>query len=215
MFRFPVVERFGVVWAFNGERPLFDLPELPYPEDELVVRRSVLDEMPVEPWLVQAHTMDLQHLSLPHDFTLEEDPDASVRVHPYSIGFDLRARLRDGSRFHVDVDIHGTNVFWQTGTLDGRWFFWIAPLNVPGPGRSRATFVFGARRAEGGDPEGTEAFLDRAAAVMMGLFDDDKPVLGTIRFRPGLLTASDRALGRYLDYVRRYPRANPAREFLT
>ncbi|WP_375540838.1 Rieske 2Fe-2S domain-containing protein, partial [Streptomyces sp. TRM64462] len=38
LFRFPTVERYGIVWAFNGEEPLFDLPDLPHPEDELVVR---------------------------------------------------------------------------------------------------------------------------------------------------------------------------------
>ncbi|MBP2401171.1 hypothetical protein [Streptomyces syringium] len=215
MFRFPAVERHGIVWAFNGEEPLFDIPHLPYPEEEMVVRRTVLKEMPVEPWLVQAHTMDLQHLSLPHDFTLDEDPNDSVRVGPYSVGFDLRARLRGGPHFDVRVDIHGTNIFWQTGTLDGRWFFWIAPLAIPGPGRSRATFVYGARREDGEDTAATEAFLDRARTAMMALFDDDTPVLGTIRFRPGLLTHSDRTLARYLEYVRKYPRDNPARAFLT
>ncbi|WP_241838179.1 hypothetical protein [Streptomyces sp. CB03234] len=214
LFRFPTVERYGIVWAFNGEEPLFELPELPYPDDELVVRRSMLDEMPVEPWLVQAHTMDLQHLSLPHEFELAEDPNDSVRVGRYSVGFDLRARLRGDADFDVRVDIHGTNIFWQTGTLDGRWFFWIAPLAIPGPGRSRATFVFGARREEGEDTVAAEAFLDRAFSVMMDLFNDDTPVLGTIRFRPGLLTRSDRALDRYLQYVRDYPRANPAADFL-
>ena len=27
LFRFPVAERFGIIWAFNGYEPLFDLPE--------------------------------------------------------------------------------------------------------------------------------------------------------------------------------------------
>ncbi|MDT0450798.1 Rieske 2Fe-2S domain-containing protein [Streptomyces hesseae] len=215
LFRFPAVERHGVVWAFNGEEPLFGVPGLPYREDELTVRRSVLPELPVEPWLVQAHTMDLQHLCLPHEFVLDDDPNDSVRIGAHSVGFDLRARMRDGERFDVRVDIHGTNIFWQTGTLEGRWFFWLAPLNIPGPGRSRAVFVYGARPEDGEDPKETEAFLDRARTAMMNLFDDDTPVLGTIRFRPGHLTHGDRTLARYLDYVRAYPRANPARDHLT
>ncbi|MGX2993265.1 hypothetical protein JNUCC64_03050 [Streptomyces sp. JNUCC 64] len=212
MFRFPVVERFGVVWAFNGERPLFDLPGLPHPESELTIRHMVLDEAPVDPWLVAAQTMDLQHFLLQHEFTLEEDPTGAVTATAHSMGYPLRLGLPDGRRLDLRVDIHGTNVFWQTGTLDGRWFFWITALRPVRPGVSRPVFVLGARGDDGQEEAG--AFLDRATELMMGMLADDAPVLLTMRFRPGLLTVSDRALGRYLEYVRRYPRANPARDFL-
>ncbi|WP_254712004.1 hypothetical protein [Streptomyces sp. TRM64462] len=214
LFRFPTVERYGIVWAFNGEEPLFDLPDLPHPEDELVVRHTVMDEAPVEPWLVAAQTMDLQHFSLQHEFTLEDDPNDAVTSTPYSMGYPLRLRLPDATRLDLRVDIHGTNIFWQTGTLDGRWFCWISALRAVRPGASRPFFVLGARPAPGEDQAATGAFLDRATRVMMGMLADDAPVLLTMRFRPGLLTRSDRALARYLQYVRRYPRAHPARDFL-
>jgi hypothetical protein len=39
-------------------------------------------------------------------------------------------------------------------------------------------------------------------------------VLRTIRFHAGTLTASDRTLARFLDYLKRYPRAHPAGPFI-
>ena len=35
--------------------------------------------------------------------------------------------------------------------------------------------------------------------------DDDRPILHTIKYSPGTLTRSDRALARYLEMVRKYP----------
>ncbi|MFJ4773818.1 Rieske 2Fe-2S domain-containing protein [Streptomyces uncialis] len=215
LFRFPARERHGIVWAFNGERPTFDVPDLPYPQDELVFRHSVLDEAPFDPWLVTAQTLDLQHFGLQHEFTMVEDPKDAVSATDHSMGYPLRVSEPDGSRLDLRVDIHGTNIFWQTGTLDGRWFFWITALCPVRPGASRPVFVLGARREGGEEPPATEAFLDRAMKLMMGMFADDAPVLTTIRFRPGMLTRSDDTLARFLEYVRCYPRANPARDFLT
>jgi hypothetical protein len=43
---------------------------------------------------------------------------------------------------------------------------------------------------------------------------EDVPVLNTIHFRPGALTASDRTLKRFLDYLVRYPRAHPSQDFI-
>ena len=37
------------------------------------------------------------------------------------------------------------------------------------------------------------------------LNEEDAPVLNTIRFRRGLLTASDRHLARYFKYVEEFP----------
>ncbi len=207
---FPVVERYGIVWAFHGEEPLFDVPEL---SEELTLRHTVLDEAPVDPWLVAAQTMDVQHFLLQHKFTLEDgvDPNDAVTATAHSMGYPLRLTTPDGSRLDVRVGIHGTNIFRQTGTLDGRWFCWLTALRSVRPGVSRPYFVLGARRGEGGaDAAADAAFLDRAAGVMMGMLADDAPVLLSLHFRPGLLTRSDRALARYLEYVRTYPRAAPS-----
>jgi hypothetical protein len=36
----------------------------------------------------------------------------------------------------------------------------------------------------------------------------------TIRFRPGTLTRSDLTFARYLEFLRKYPRAHPSAEYI-
>lgn len=215
VFRFPTVEKYGVVWAFNGDDPLFDLPELRHPEDRLVLRSMVVEQtQPSDPWVVTAQSLDLQHLLLQHEFELQEDPNHSVNATEHSMGCNLHARTRSGQIYDVRIDIYGTNIFWQTGTLDGRWFFWITGLSVPRPGEAKAIFVYGAAREDGEDTAVAQAFLDQAYAMMMALWEDDAAVLTTIKYKPGLLTASDNALAAFIEYLRRHPRAHPSAEFI-
>jgi hypothetical protein len=49
----------------------------------------------------------------------------------------------------------------------------------------------------------------------MNVWSQDNDVVTTARFKPGLLTRTDEVLSRYLGYVRKYPRAHPAADFLT
>ena len=44
--------------------------------------------------------------------------------------------------------------------------------------------------------------------------DDDRPILHTIKYAPGTLTKADRALARYLDMVRKFPRTHPSADFI-
>ena len=66
------------------------------------------------------------------------------------------------------------------------------------PGWSSGRFVVGV-------PKGEEARLPEVRAMVDRLNAEDLPVLKTIRFRRGLLTASDRQLARYFKYVEEFP----------
>ncbi|MBW4721451.1 Rieske 2Fe-2S domain-containing protein [Saccharothrix obliqua] len=214
LFRFPTAEKYGVVWAFNGLRPLFELPDLPHPADRLVLRASAFPRsLPSDPWVITAQTLDLQHFSQQHEFGLLTDPSTTVRRTAHSMGCDLDLRLRDGADFRVRADIHGTNIYWQTGTLDGRWFCWITGVGLPRPQESVSTFICGTVR--GDDDDEAQRFLDTATGVMMSLLDDDAAVLSTIHYRPGLLTESDETLRGFLDYLNGIPRAHPSADFLS
>jgi phenylpropionate dioxygenase-like ring-hydroxylating dioxygenase large terminal subunit len=215
VFCFPTVEKYGIVWAFNGDEPLFDLPELPYAEESLVLRPMVFDQMqPSDPWIVTAQTLDLQHFSLQHELELLEDPNQSVSSTRFSMGYHLAGRMRSGEIYDVRVDIRGNNTFWQIGTFDGRWFFWLTALGVPRPGASKPFFVIGATRRNGEDEAATHAFLDQAYGMMMGMMADDADVVLTIKYKPGILTASDNALSAFMHYLRCYPRAHPSAQFI-
>ena len=72
---YPVEERHGMVFIFNGSRPLFPLPFFPNCRpDELIPSRpfgTVLDC----PWyMAGANAFDLQHFRAAHDRRLEGDP---------------------------------------------------------------------------------------------------------------------------------------------
>jgi hypothetical protein len=48
----------------------------------------------------------------------------------------------------------------------------------------------------------------------LAMANEDLELLSTAHYSPGALTRHDEALARYLEMVRRYPRANPAAEFI-
>jgi aminopyrrolnitrin oxygenase len=81
---YPAVERHGMVFVFNGERPLFPLPFFPNcgPEDLIPSRPfgTVLDC----PWyMAGANAFDLQHFRAAHDRRLEGEP-LTDRPHAYA-----------------------------------------------------------------------------------------------------------------------------------
>ncbi|WP_101783286.1 aromatic ring-hydroxylating oxygenase subunit alpha [Nonomuraea indica] len=216
LFRFPTVETHGIVWAFNGSAPLFTLPQPdpPMPQAPVATRTLAFDqELAVDPWVVAAQTMDLQHFALPHEGKFVEDPGDSVAWDEFSVGYRYHALMPGGEEYRVWASIHGSNIFWQQGTLDGRWFYWITGMAAPRPRTTASFFSWGTHVLPGETREAAD-FLTRVQAFMFNLLAEDAPVLMTIHYTPGLLTRSDAALAGFFSYLRRYPRANPARDFL-
>src|SRR5208282_3340728 len=71
---FPTSEKWGLVWAFNGQKPLFEMPEFrDYDESQLTYRIAPLGELPVEPWVAFSNTVDFQHLRALHGLKIESD----------------------------------------------------------------------------------------------------------------------------------------------
>lgn len=216
LFTFPVQERYGLVWAFNGENPTFDLPGFPFPADRLAVRTLEMDEIfPVDPWVFCANTPDVQHIKALHDITFDHgDPDPDdFRWTDHSFRYDLDGRLPSGDPIAYEVGITGTNIFYQSGSVNGRWFGFIMPFGIPRPGSIRSFLVLAALKEDDEDGD-TEAFLDSVQALEEGIVGDDSPVLHTIHFRPGTTTRSDKSLNRFLKYVRDFPRTHPSQEFI-
>lgn len=217
LFRFPTVETHGIVWAFNGSSPLFSLPQPDPPMTELPIATRAMafdQELAVDPWVVAAQTMDLQHFALPHEGRFVEDPNDSVTWDEFSVGYRYHALMPGGEEYRVWASIHGSNIFWQQGTLDGRWFYWITGMAAPRARTTASFFSWGTHVLPGEPREKAEEFLTRAQAFMFNLLAEDAPVLMTIHYTPGLLTPSDAALADFFSYLRRYPRANPARHYL-
>lgn len=216
LFKFPTAEKHGLIWAFNGEEPLFAIPDFPYPEEELVTKTEAYDQlMPVDPWVVCCNTPDMQHIKALHSITFDqEDPDEEVEWTAHSMLYDFKGRHANGEPIEYRVGIYGTSIFYQSSVFNGRWFGFIAPFGLPRPGRTKTFLIIAARKCDG-DAAANEAFLNFALDLEKKVVSEDIPIMQTIHFKPGTLTKSDKALGKFLQYLRTYPRAHPSAEFIS
>jgi len=215
LFKFPTAEKYGLVWAFNGEQPLFELPGFPYPDEELVMKVQAFDLLlPVDPWVICCNTPDMQHIKVLHNITFDqEDPDEDVEWTVHSMLYDFKGKHANGEPIEYRVGIYGTTIFYQSSVFNGRWFGFIAPFGLPRPGHTKTYMIVVARKAEGTDAE-NDAFLKFALDLEKKVVSEDVPIMQTIRFKPGTLTKSDKALAKFMQYLRNYPRAHPSAEFI-
>jgi nitrite reductase/ring-hydroxylating ferredoxin subunit len=189
LFTYPAAEAWGLIWAFNGESPDVGVPRIPgATEDTITVEAHEREPRPFDTWVAVSNGVDFQHLRTLHGLPQVSLPDALL-VEPGAIEF--KSTVQHGR-------ISGTNTFAQHLCIAGQDMFMLfcgAPIK---PGWSRGHFVVGA-------PKGEEERLPQIREMMDRLSDEDLPVLSTIRFRRGLLTAADRHLARYLQYVEQFP----------
>ena len=216
LFKYPTMEKYGIIWAFNGEEPLFQLPDLVFPDDELIFKQKPYPVLPVDPWMLCSNPSDLQHLRALHGLVLETDQlEEKVQWSTYSMRYAVQASVVSGDRIDVDATILGTNIFRQVGTMNGRWYCCVIAMGLPGPGKCKPFFVIGTNKPPESDLAATSTWMDSLMDFEMGLLDEDKPILDTAHFRIGVLSKADKVMARYFEYVRTYPRANPGAEFIT
>jgi len=208
VFKFPTVEKWGLIWAFNGTKPLFEVPEfVDYAEPDLDIRTAEAFDLPVEPWVPFTNSMDFQHLRVLHGLKIDCDPDA-IEVGDYRIQYDVRFEDPNLGVFDQRIRVTGTNTIALAGRLNGMAILSMATGTPTPDGRTHGWSVTATPKSEGNDAE-------RAARLQIGeeffrrLIKEDEPIMKTIRFHDGLLIDADRALARFLQYVRRFPTARP------
>lgn len=214
LYKFVSQEKFGIIWAFNGEEPHYDLPDFPYPESELVVRTLVNGEPNgVDPWVQIANTPDIQHIKALHNVKFTQDDPDDVVWTDHSLIYTFSGIHTDGSPIHNVVGLYGTSLYYQTTDYDGRWFGFLNPMGMPKPGFAQNYMVIVARK-DMGTPEEVEGFLDFVEKLERGVVAEDLSVMASLKFRPGTLTKSDKTLAEFFTYMRAYPRAHPSRDFI-
>jgi nitrite reductase/ring-hydroxylating ferredoxin subunit len=213
LYKFVSQEKFGIIWAFNGEAPSYDLPDFPYPEDELVIRTVENVENPVDPWVQCANTPDIQHIKSLHNvkFT-QEDPD-DIAWTDHSVSYTFGGIHTDGSPIQNALAVYGTSLYYQSTVYAGRWFGFLNPMGLPRPGWSKNYMVIAARKDMGSEEEIT-AFIDFVERLERGVVAEDLEVMASMKFRHGTLTRADRTLAKFFDYIRGYPRAHPSAPFI-
>jgi len=195
---YPSAEAFGLVWAFNGETPLFPPPGIPDAEEsELLVESVRVAVRDIESWVATSNGVDFQHLRTLHALPVETPP--LVDVGPYGLAYDIETPF-----YRQHGRITGTNCFSQHLRVRGVDMFMLFTGGALGRARTMSYYAIGVRRGPNAAAE-----LAAVKAMVDRLIAEDAPVLNTIRFRKGALVASDRHLGRFFRYVETFPKAPP------
>jgi phenylpropionate dioxygenase-like ring-hydroxylating dioxygenase large terminal subunit len=217
LFSFPTVEKYGIVWAFNGEEPLWELPSFEHPEHELVTRSLVTGDYRCDGWIFACNTPDMQHIKVVHGIKFKtEDPHELVEWRKDGFDYEIEAAHQGGIALRWRVGIRGTSFFWQRGTYDGWWLGALTGFSCPRPGRHQVFLTLAVHKGEGSlqAKELAEKRLDIAEALLSRTVGEDRDILDTIHYAPGALTRGDTSLARYLDFLRNYPRAHPSADFI-
>lgn len=211
LFTFPTQERFGLIWAFNGEEPLYDLPAFPTVVTEDIVSRVFqIDPLPVPPYVILSNTHDFQHVAVMHGATMEHEP-TQFDVQPYTIEFENQVHDPTLGDTHQHFKIFGTNTLTlanQTGPMTLLSLFSATPINH---GLTTGYTVTGTHRSAP-DPE---KIIDHGEHFARTIMEDDNPVLRTMRFKPDTPIAVDLPLMRWFRRATEFPAAHPSRELIS
>lgn len=219
LYTFPVREKYGIVFAFNGAEPLFEIRDLDVPAEQTATRVAILP-MKADPWTFCANVPDFQHFPAVHR-TLRDDIGHYDRIswNDFGLSFEFTAfpELGQATPVPFKVEVQGTSLIFVQGRLpDDTWFGTIAAMSMPRPNETDIHITVAIRRQamSAAEAEAENTLLDQLMVRFFAMAHEDHALLETAHYMPGNLTRHDQALAKYLDMVRRFPRANPAAEFI-
>jgi len=215
LFAYPTAESCGLIWAFNGETPLYEVPHFPgLDASTRAVRVGDMGILPVPTFLATANSMDFQHLEVVHGVPNEVDHD-DIEITETKISYDMVWHDPSFGRIEQHIEDVGINVVSITGTMAGMHIAqFFAGRPVPGEtpgGHTHGYIVVSVPSAEeqGISEDAVEQQLDLADAYARGLIADDMVVCKGIRFRIDKLVTADRGLARFFRYCEQFPKAHP------
>ncbi len=218
LFRFPTIEKFGIVWAFNGEQPLFDLPDFEIPHHRLAFRiLKVPTVYNCDGWVFACNTPDMQHIKVVHKIDFEHgDPHNLVDWEKFGFDYRIKAGHQGGIGIDWQIGIRGTSFFRQQGTYDTWWLGGVTGHSCPRPGQHEVFLCLAVEKGDGSEAAIAEAEkrLDIAQSVLERTVGEDRDILNTIHYTPGTLSKGDKTLAKFFDYLRAYPRAHPSSDFI-
>lgn len=224
LFRFPVAERLGLIWIYNGEEPAYEVPHFSVDESELdyMVCRAV--ELPMDSFMLFSNTMDLQHLISLHGAKFDTMP-SEFDIQERSISYSQEMEMPRIGHSVQTVKLWGTNCITLESVVKGRPSFMMSPgLMVKGP-ITRTFNVSATLKSDSSlrDEEPANQLLEKLKikfhirmidAFGKKLNADDDPIFRTISPRRDNLSVSDKALAIYFDYALNYPRSNVAEDLI-
>ncbi|MEQ9586795.1 MAG: Rieske (2Fe-2S) protein [Parvibaculaceae bacterium] len=212
LFAFPTEERFGIVWAYNGETPAYEVPHFQgFEEDELTVSALRSVEMPTDPFVLYSNSMDIQHLISVHGIRYTQQPD-EFQKDGRTISYWQEQVIPGLGETRQDVRLWGTNCITLQSKIGARpTLMMSAGLAVAGP-VTRTFNVTATPRdtSKAGEDLMIEQHIKMVEQFGLQLNREDDPVLRSISIRIDNLTEADYALKVYFEHVRNYPRSTAA-----
>jgi phenylpropionate dioxygenase-like ring-hydroxylating dioxygenase large terminal subunit len=219
VFKFPTAEKYDLVWVFNGEEPLYELPGFGKPDETLIFKTERHWVLPCDPGCLVPNSLDVQHAIGVHGFQFDRPSHfEAIRWNDFSVHSSVTAHVREtGVPLEWETSIYGTNLVLVTGRLGARWHGTISVFGIPAPGYAQTWFIAAAEKGDG-TPEGDRAareHLEFAANFQKVESEKDSRIMNRIRFVKGTLTQTDRAVAQVLKHFGKYPRAHPAAEYIS
>ncbi len=218
LFHFPTLEKYGVIWAFNGDAPHWKMPDFEIPHEDLHFRVIRVPHIyNCDGWIFCCNTPDMQHIKVVHKIKFtHDDPHTLVEWLPDGFDYRFTADHQGAISINWQIGIRGTSFFRLQGTYDGWWLGSITGHSCPRPNQHEVFLILAVERGDG-SPEAmieAEKRLDIAQALLERTVDEDRDILNTIHYQAGTLTKGDRTLSQFFDYLRAYPRAHPSAQYI-
>lgn len=197
---YPTLERWGLIWLFNGPKPLFDLPDAPAGEQCWHLRLPA-QHINCHPHLVIANGLDITHFEALHAMEYTAPPRLMTQP-PYQVTLEMQGKpcsgllqtLTGSQRQAISASFTtiGGHLAWMT--IQQPFHFYVlfaARASAKGGCDTQVIFLF---------PKGIYLRLFQALALMYVLLYDDHRILETLSFRPGF-TEADLALKTFAETV--------------
>lgn len=217
LFKFPTVEKWGLIWAFNGTEATYDVPG--WPEAEADRHFSVIvvaDHVGGAPWLVGMNTIDVQHLRSLHgvESTEVELVESGRVLHEGLQSLSMEITIgAPGSRmekFTRHAEYVGTNtVVYSKSTTGVDTMVSVLPYGD----KCRHYVVTAGRRADIPADQIKAAVAEREKSSYE-VVQEDLPIFEKIHFVADTLTKSDKPIATYLRWVNRFPRSHPSAPYI-
>jgi phenylpropionate dioxygenase-like ring-hydroxylating dioxygenase large terminal subunit len=215
-FSYPIEEKYGAVWIFNGPEPLFALPRFSnWNEGDLLWSCLKPQVLPCHPHVVASNGLDVQHFKTVHELEFVEEPTLDepdlfrvrlgmkIRLRSHNF-FERALRAFSGEILSVAFTTWGGNLATiesQLGPLPLLVLFTHRPLEG---GRSASqTFLFAPKQNGIKRVFHANRFLLFLGRLIMGyILIKDRKLLEDLEFR-GNLVRSDAPLAAFIRQVNR------------
>ncbi len=220
LYKFHVREKFGLIWIFNGAEPWWEIPDYPIPEEDITFMVDYdVPAVPLDPWIICANTPDWQHLRAVHRLHFDHNGMfGRIDWTDHSMEYDLNARLDNGNGPPLvgRVGIYGTSMFRMHGEFMGHKICTLTGFHMLAPGQTQVYYSLGTTKSNGTPEDDARVAQVHALLFQLGksIVTDDRPILHSMKYTPGVMTGSDRALSKYLDMVRSFPRSHDSSDFI-